>query len=58
MIPQSTIEFKDIIPVSTLTGEGIEELKTCIKNSLDEENEKENEDYHKKKLCILQALEV
>ncbi|XP_014377718.2 GTP-binding protein 10, partial [Alligator sinensis] len=58
MIPQSTIEFKDIIPVSTFTGEGIEELKTCIKNSLDEENEKENEDYHKKKLCILQALEV
>ncbi|XP_068790875.1 GTP-binding protein 10 isoform X2 [Struthio camelus] len=55
VIPESTIKFKDIIPVSTCTGEGIEELKTCIRKSLDEEAEKENEDYRKKKLLLLRT---
>uniref|UniRef100_A0A8C0HBX6 GTP-binding protein 10 n=1 Tax=Chelonoidis abingdonii TaxID=106734 RepID=A0A8C0HBX6_CHEAB len=58
LIPQSTIDFKDIIPVSAHTGEGIEELKTCIRKSLDEEAEKENEEYQKEKLHILQTSEV
>lgn len=58
LIPQSTIDFKDIIPVSAHTGEGIEELKTCIRKSLDEEAEKENEEYQKEKLRILQTSEV
>nr|XP_006114510.1 GTP-binding protein 10 [Pelodiscus sinensis] len=58
MLPQSTIDFKDIIPVSAHTGEGIEELKTCIRKSLDEEAEKEKEEYQKEKLRILQTSEV
>uniref|UniRef100_A0A8B9SA85 GTP-binding protein 10 n=1 Tax=Apteryx owenii TaxID=8824 RepID=A0A8B9SA85_APTOW len=57
VIPESTIKFKDVIPVSTYTGEGIEELKTCIRKSLDEEAEKENEDYRKKKLLLLRTSE-
>ncbi|XP_025954525.1 GTP-binding protein 10 isoform X3 [Dromaius novaehollandiae] len=55
VVPESTIKFKDIIPVSTYTGEGIEELKTCIRKSLDEEAEKENKDYRKKKLLLLRT---
>nr|XP_048694053.1 GTP-binding protein 10 isoform X1 [Caretta caretta] len=58
LIPTCTIDFKDIIPVSAHTGEGIEELKTCIRKSLDEEAEKENEEYQKEKLRILQTSEV
>ncbi|XP_005282469.2 GTP-binding protein 10 isoform X1 [Chrysemys picta bellii] len=58
LIPQNIINFKDIIPVSAHTGEGIEELKTCIRQSLDEEAEKENEEYQKEKLRILQTSEV
>lgn len=55
MIPAKTLEFKDIIPVSTYTGEGIEQLKTRIRKSMDEEAEQENEEYRKKKLLLLQA---
>ncbi|XP_067418337.1 GTP-binding protein 10 [Emydura macquarii macquarii] len=57
MIPQSTIKFKDIIPISTHTEEGIEKLKNSIRKSLDEEAEKENENYQKEKLHILQTSE-
>ncbi|XP_030301991.1 GTP-binding protein 10 isoform X1 [Calypte anna] len=57
IIPVNTLEFKDIIPVSTYTGEGIEELKACIRKSEDEEAEKENEEYRKKKLLLLQTSE-
>ncbi|KFP23686.1 GTP-binding protein 10, partial [Colius striatus] len=57
MIPARTLEFRDIIPVSTYTGEGIEELKACIRKSIDEEAEQENEEYQKKKLLLLQTSE-
>ncbi|KAM6314866.1 cilia- and flagella-associated protein 69-like [Aegotheles albertisi] len=57
MIPANTLEFKDIIPVSTYTGEGIEELKARIRKSIDEEAEQENEEYRKEKLLLLQASE-
>ncbi|XP_053916631.1 cilia- and flagella-associated protein 69 isoform X3 [Cuculus canorus] len=55
MIPANTLEFKDIIPISTYSGEGIEELKACIRKSIDEEAEQENEEYRKKKLLLLQT---
>uniref|UniRef100_A0A6G1S310 GTP binding protein 10 n=1 Tax=Hypotaenidia okinawae TaxID=2861861 RepID=A0A6G1S310_9GRUI len=55
MIPEKTLEFKDLIPISTYTGEGIEELKTCIRKSIYEEAERENEEYQKKKLLLLQT---
>ncbi|XP_071416729.1 GTP-binding protein 10 isoform X1 [Pithys albifrons albifrons] len=55
MIPANTLEFKEVIPVSTYTGEGIEELKACIRKSIDEEAEQENEEYRKKQLLLLQT---
>ncbi|XP_048806905.1 GTP-binding protein 10 isoform X2 [Lagopus muta] len=54
-IPENTIDFRDIIPISTYTGEGIEELKACVRRSLDEEAEQENEEYRKKKLSLLHS---
>lgn len=41
MIPSEYINFKDIIPVSALTGFGIEHLKSCIRQSLAEEADAE-----------------
>lgn len=55
MIPANTLEFGEVIPVSTYTGEGIEELKTCIRKSIDEQAEQANEEYRKKKLLLLQT---
>lgn len=55
MIPANTLEFKDVIPISTYTGEGIEELKACIRKSIDEQAEQVNEEYRKKKLLLLQT---
>ncbi|NXC18271.1 GTPBA protein, partial [Corythaeola cristata] len=57
MIPANTLEFKDVIPISTYTREGIEELKACIRKSVDEQAEQENEEYRKKKLLLLQTSE-
>ncbi|NXQ45860.1 GTPBA protein, partial [Catharus fuscescens] len=55
MIPANTLEFREVIPISTYTGEGIEELKTCLRKSIDEQAEQVNEDYRKKKLLLLQT---
>ncbi|XP_040402197.1 GTP-binding protein 10 isoform X3 [Cygnus olor] len=55
VIPENTLKFRDIIPISTYTGEGIEELKACVRKSLDEEAEQENAEYRKKKLLLLQT---
>ncbi|XP_060104455.1 GTP-binding protein 10 [Heteronotia binoei] len=40
MIPVDTVRFKEIIPVSALTGEGTEDLITCLRKVLDEDAEK------------------
>ncbi|XP_021241135.1 GTP-binding protein 10 isoform X2 [Numida meleagris] len=53
VIPENTIDFRDIIPISAYTGEGIEELKVCVRRSLDEEAERENKEYREKKLLLL-----
>ncbi|NXD18924.1 GTPBA protein, partial [Spelaeornis formosus] len=55
MIPANTLEFRNVIPISTYTGEGIEELKTCLRKSIDEQAEQVNEEYRKKKLLLLQT---
>ncbi|NXI47712.1 GTPBA protein, partial [Galbula dea] len=55
MIPASILEFKDVIPISTYTGEGIEQLKACLRKSIDEEADQENEEYRQKKLLLLQS---
>ncbi|KAM5255808.1 GTP-binding protein 10 [Ctenodactylus gundi] len=53
MIPKRTMEFQHIIPISAVTGEGIEELKTFIRKTMDEYASRENEEYHKKQLLNL-----
>lgn len=55
MIPENTLEFREVIPISTYTGEGIEELKTCLRKSIDVQAEQVNEEYRKKKLLLLQT---
>ncbi|XP_036921987.1 GTP-binding protein 10 isoform X5 [Sturnira hondurensis] len=54
MIPERTMEFQHIIPISAITGEGIDELKNCIRKSVDEYANQENDAYHKKQLLNLQ----
>ncbi|TKC42941.1 hypothetical protein EI555_016812, partial [Monodon monoceros] len=53
VIPERTVEFQHIIPISAVTGEGIGELKNCIRKSLDEHTNQENDAYHKKQLLNL-----
>ncbi|XP_016074376.1 PREDICTED: GTP-binding protein 10 [Miniopterus natalensis] len=55
MVPERTVEFEHIIPISAITGEGIDELKNCIRKSLDEHADQENDAYHKKQLLNLQV---
>ncbi|XP_075414564.1 GTP-binding protein 10 isoform X1 [Tenrec ecaudatus] len=53
IIPQKSLKFQHIIPVSASTGEGIEELKNCVRESLDEQADQENSASHKKQLLNL-----
>ncbi|XP_068829295.1 GTP-binding protein 10 isoform X2 [Capricornis sumatraensis] len=53
MIPEKTVEFQHIIPISAITGEGIDELKSCIRKSVDEHANQENDAYHKQQLLNL-----
>ncbi|XP_004646883.1 GTP-binding protein 10-like [Octodon degus] len=52
-IPERTVEFQHIIPISAVTGEGVEELKNCIRKSIDGHANQESEEYHKKQLLNL-----
>lgn len=50
MIPNEYINFKHIVPVSAQSGFGIEELKSCVRQSLDEEADVETKAVHEEKL--------
>uniref|UniRef100_A0A8C6TST8 GTP-binding protein 10 n=1 Tax=Neogobius melanostomus TaxID=47308 RepID=A0A8C6TST8_9GOBI len=50
MIPDEYINFQHIVPVSALTGLGIEHLKGCIRQSLVEEADAETKVSHEEKL--------
>ncbi|XP_007938020.1 GTP-binding protein 10 [Orycteropus afer afer] len=52
-IPKKTMEFQHVIPISAITGKGIEELKNYIRKSLDEQANQENDAYLKKQLLNL-----
>ncbi|ERE88358.1 GTP-binding protein 10 [Cricetulus griseus] len=54
MLPEKAVKFQHIIPISAVTGEGIEELKSCVRKSLDEQDSKDNDAYHRKQLLNLQ----
>ncbi|XP_078394566.1 GTP-binding protein 10 [Cetorhinus maximus] len=53
MVPLRPVQFNHIIPVSASTEYGIEELKNCIRKSLDVQDDVENEQYHLEKLQSL-----
>uniref|UniRef100_A0A8C8TBS0 GTP-binding protein 10 n=1 Tax=Peromyscus maniculatus bairdii TaxID=230844 RepID=A0A8C8TBS0_PERMB len=54
MLPEKAVEFQHVIPISAVTGEGVEELKSCIRKSLDEQDSKDREAHHRKQLLNLQ----
>ncbi|XP_057581739.1 GTP-binding protein 10-like [Hippopotamus amphibius kiboko] len=58
MIPERTVEFQHIIPISAVTGEGMNELKNCIRKSLDEHADQENDAFHKKQLLNLHISHI
>ncbi|XP_028327159.1 GTP-binding protein 10 [Gouania willdenowi] len=55
MIPKNYLTFKHIIPVSTITGLGIDHLKSSIRQSLDEDAVKQTEGFHQEKLQTLKS---
>ncbi|XP_044280837.1 GTP-binding protein 10 isoform X1 [Varanus komodoensis] len=57
MIPENPVKFKEIVPISTYSGEGIEKIIMCIRKVLDEEAEKKIEDYQRKQIHSLHLSE-
>ncbi|XP_041524402.1 GTP-binding protein 10-like [Microtus oregoni] len=55
VLPEKAVEFQHIVPISTVTGEGIEELKSCVRKSLDQQDSKDSDAHHRKQLLRLQV---
>ncbi|RVE62695.1 hypothetical protein OJAV_G00159470 [Oryzias javanicus] len=53
MIPKNYLTFRHVLPVSAMTGLGIDHLKSCIRQSLDEEDTLESRDVLQEKLQAL-----
>ncbi|XP_041845027.1 GTP-binding protein 10 [Melanotaenia boesemani] len=53
MIPKNQMTFRHIVPVSVITGFGIDHLKSCIRRSLDEDTIMESSAVHQEKLQAL-----
>lgn len=53
MIPNNFITFRHVVPVSALTGFGVDHLKSCIRLSLDEYAAMETATMHQEKLQAL-----
>ncbi|KAG8429335.1 hypothetical protein GDO86_020480 [Hymenochirus boettgeri] len=55
MIPDRPIEFKYILPVSAATGQGLDNLKSCIRKSIDEQADIELRELTQERLQSLQT---
>ncbi|KAM6909997.1 GTP-binding protein 10 [Xenentodon cancila] len=55
MIPKNYLIFKHVVPVSTVTGFGIDHLKSCIRHSVDEVSTMETNVIHQQKLQALRS---
>lgn len=55
MIPKNYLTFKHVIPVSALTGLGVDRLKSCIRQSLDEEAVQKSKTLHQEKLQAIRT---
>ncbi|KAM8735646.1 GTP-binding protein 10 [Acanthopagrus schlegelii] len=53
MIPKNYLTFRHVLPVSASTGFGIEHLKSCIRESLDEDAEMATKAIHEERLQAL-----
>ncbi|XP_070692204.1 GTP-binding protein 10 [Pempheris klunzingeri] len=53
MIPKNHMTFRHVVPVSASTGFGIDHLKRCIRESLDEDAEKATKAIHQERLQAL-----
>ncbi|XP_068615987.1 GTP-binding protein 10 [Brachionichthys hirsutus] len=53
MLPKNFITFSQVVPVSASTGSGIDHLKSCVRESLDEDAEKAAEATHEERLQTL-----
>lgn len=53
LIPKNCITFRHVVPVSASTGLGIDHLKRCIRESLDEDAEMANRAIHIERLQTL-----
>ncbi|PIO36875.1 hypothetical protein AB205_0062400 [Aquarana catesbeiana] len=56
LVPDRQIAFRHILPVSVVSGRGIEELTRCIRRSLDEQAELEIQEAAQKKLRSLHKI--
>ncbi|XP_069815625.1 GTP-binding protein 10 isoform X2 [Dendropsophus ebraccatus] len=56
LVPERQINFKHIVPISAATNQGMEELKGCIRSSLDEQAEREIQETAREKLQSLHTL--
>uniref|UniRef100_A0AAX7UJF8 GTP-binding protein 10 n=1 Tax=Astatotilapia calliptera TaxID=8154 RepID=A0AAX7UJF8_ASTCA len=52
MIPQNYLTFRHVVPVSAITGFGISHLKSCVRQSLDEDAALEVKATHREKLTL------
>ncbi|KAE8288802.1 GTP-binding protein 10 [Larimichthys crocea] len=55
MIPKNYMTFRHVLPVSASTGFGIEHLKSCIRQSLDEDAEMETKVIRQERLQALRS---
>ncbi|KAF7669752.1 hypothetical protein LDENG_00147010 [Lucifuga dentata] len=53
MIPKNYITFRHVVPVSASTGFGVDHLKTCIRDSLDEDAVMVTKAFHQERLQAL-----
>ncbi|KAG9329387.1 hypothetical protein JZ751_005428 [Albula glossodonta] len=56
MVPKKGLEFEHVVPVSAATGQGIEELKARIRQSLDVQIAGATEELHKERIQELQKI--
>ncbi|XP_026571904.1 GTP-binding protein 10 isoform X1 [Pseudonaja textilis] len=58
MIPEVTVKFREIIPISAHTGEGSEQLITCLRKIIDQEAEEKIESYQREQLRALHLSKI
>ncbi|XP_053322610.1 GTP-binding protein 10 [Spea bombifrons] len=56
LIPEHQPEFKYVLPISAETGQGIQDLISCVRKSIDEQADLETKEQTEKKLQSLQTM--